>query len=276
MEEKQNGLLGAISSNPDLRDYKINKRSLKTEFPESFKLDMPAVKNQGSVCACVANSIALVAEYYCQKQYQEDEKISRGYIYGNREAPLSSTNKGMVTRYAIANFCSDGAPFEYEFPFYFEMPEIAQMVDIKKKDLQESAQRFHFTSYLKVSTEKEIKTALMSGMPIILTVKWYDDMKVKDGIITSSLSGEYGGHAIVLYGWNKDGWLIQNSWGRLWGDKGTATYPYDYPFKEAFAIVDTDDSPIEIKKPFSAKNKLARWFIRLLNKIYGLLYRIRY
>lgn len=55
---------GAEPSDPDIRDYKIAKNSLKSEFPERFELEMPKVKNQGSIGSCVAHSIALVAEYF--------------------------------------------------------------------------------------------------------------------------------------------------------------------------------------------------------------------
>lgn len=37
--------LGAESSNPDIRDYRIAKNSLESSFPESFELQMPLVKN---------------------------------------------------------------------------------------------------------------------------------------------------------------------------------------------------------------------------------------
>lgn len=36
-----------------------------------------------------------------------------------------------------------------------------------------------------------------------------------------------GGHAFVIVGYNERGFLIQNSWGREWGDGGIATVTYD-------------------------------------------------
>jgi hypothetical protein len=36
-----------------------------------------------------------------------------------------------------------------------------------------------------------------------------------------------GGHAFCLVGYNDIGFLVQNSWGTAWGDKGFATLPYD-------------------------------------------------
>ncbi len=36
------------------------------------------------------------------------------------------------------------------------------------------------------------------------------------------------GHAITIVGYNRDGFIIKNSWGKGWGDKGYATVSYDY------------------------------------------------
>jgi len=37
-----------------------------------------------------------------------------------------------------------------------------------------------------------------------------------------------GGHAVAIVGYGKDGFLIKNSWGPDWGDKGYAWISYDY------------------------------------------------
>jgi hypothetical protein len=43
-----------------------------------------------------------------------------------------------------------------------------------------------------------------------------------------SSSQDAAGHAITIVGYNKDGFIIKNSWGKDWGDKGYATVSYDY------------------------------------------------
>ena len=266
---------GAGFSDPDIRDYKIDKASLQTEFPDVFELDMPPVKNQGSINSCVAHSIALVAEYFNKKQHDIDNEISVGYIYGNRVPPLNTT-EGMITRFAISNFCVDGAPFTAEFPLHCEVPDIINEVKAQKDNLHNQASQFRFTSYVGVSKEKEIKTALMDGNPIIIAVDWQKDMKVKDGKFNSEWKEKSGGHAMVIYGWNEEGWLVQNSWGIFWGNLGKATWPYDYKIRESYAIIDTEDTHLDIKKPFKTSSKLGRFGVRILNKIYCFCYKIMY
>ena len=269
-------VFGAAFSDPDLRDYKIAKTSLQTEFPESFALDMPPVKNQGSVSSCVAHAITLVAEYFANVQHDmSDTQLSVGYIYGNRTL-LTGTSEGMCTRFAIANFCADGTPLLTDFPLHCEVPEIIDAVKAKKEELHEIATQFRFTSYLKATSEQEIKTALMNGSPLVIAVNWQKDMKVVNGIMTSEWKEKTGGHAMVLYGWTPEGWLIQNSWGEKWGTNGTVIWPYDYPIRESYVIIDTEDTPLEIKKPYKAKTKFGKWLVRVLNKVYCWGYKLYY
>lgn len=266
--------LGALFSAPDVRDYKIAKANLQHSFPETFELTMPAVKNQGAVGSCVAHSICLVAEYFNKMQYDIDNPLSVGYIYGNRVAPLN-TSPGMVTRYAISNFCADGTPYHTDFPVHCEVPDIIDEVAKVKDTLHEKARQFRFTAYVKTMQPDEIKTALMDGNPVIIAVDWYNDIILQDGVITFKDKTSLGGHAIVIYGWDERGWKIQNSWGSNWGEDGRAILPYSYPIKEAFAIIDTEKSALTIDKPCKTKTKFGNWCIRIANLIYAWWYSIK-
>jgi C1A family cysteine protease len=267
-------LLGASLSSPDLRDYKIAKTSLKTEFPETFSLIMPPVKSQGAVGACVANSIALCAEYFNRIQHGIFKSVSRGYIYGNR-IPPQTTGTGMIVRYALQTYCKDGAPLEEDFSEYCEVPQIIEKVQEVKDQLHNSATPYRFTSYIKTLKENEIKTALMDGNPVIIAVKWYDDITLKDYILTSNYEKASGAHAIVIYGWNEYGWKIQNSWGEKWGAHGCAILPYDYPISEAFAIIDTETSDLNIDKPYSSNNIFTKFWVKVCNFFYAVQFKIK-
>jgi C1A family cysteine protease len=266
---------GAGFSPPDLRDYKIAQASIGSQFPIEFELTMPSVKYQGSVSSCVAHAVCLVAEYYANLQHNIDNPLSVGYVYGNRVNGLNTT-KGMNTRKTIANFCTDGTPLASDFPLHCEVPDIIEAVEKAKDKLDEKAQQFRFTSYVSVSTVEEMKTALMDGNPIIAAVKWYDDIKVKNGIIYSEQTDTGGGHAIVIYGWDENGWKIQNSWSELWGNFGRAVWPYDLPIREGYAIIDTETSALQIDKPHKAKTKFGKWLIKVANLVYSTLYSIKY
>lgn len=268
-------VFGAIVSPPDIRDYRIASTSLNQDFPITYELDMPAIKNQGPVSSCVAHAICTVAEYYNKQQYNIDNPLSPGYIYGNRVPPLGTT-KGMAVRYAIANFCKDGAPFLTDFPLHCEVPKIIEEVEKAKPSLHEQAIQCRFTDYIKVETEREMKTALLNGHPIIIAIDWYKDMIVKKDVITSKLKDRKNGHALVIYGWNEKGWKIQNSWGDLWALDGKAIWPYDYKIREAYIIIDNETSSLQIKKPYSVNTPFGKWCVKIINNIYAFFTSIKY
>lgn len=84
----------------DGRDYIL--KAPKSALPQSFKLDMPKIKNQWSISSCVAFSLSTLLEYYAKKEHNIDTELSTDYIYGNRD---NSTHKGegMVIRDALKN-----------------------------------------------------------------------------------------------------------------------------------------------------------------------------
>jgi hypothetical protein len=70
------------------------------------------------------------------------------------------------------------------------------------------AATFRTKSYYSCKTNDDIKHALVNYGPVIISIKWYNDYKVKNGILVGGLTQDYGYHALVCYGYNKDGFLI--------------------------------------------------------------------
>ena len=244
--------LGALFSVKDVRDYRIDCASAPIEFPDEFELEMPKVKSQGATGSCVAHSISTVIEYFNNLQENSNEEMSVGYIYGNR-TNTKHTGRGMYTREAIAATCKYGDVPKELFPYNEEVPGIIEKFDAQSEELFSKGQPNRFTSYYKLSNEDEIKTSLMQNGPVIFAIKWYKDIKVVNGIITTSQKADGGGHCMVIYGWDKRGWKIQNSWSEKWANGGRAILPYDIKIKEAWGIIDTLSSTnMTVVKPYSS------------------------
>lgn len=79
--------------------------------------------------------------------------------------------------------------------------------------------------YRWASNINEIKHALLTIGPMVIGTKWYSEMMKLDnkGFIHPNGS-DMGGHAYVINGVDiKNGFFkIKNSWGRRWGENGTA------------------------------------------------------
>ena len=262
--------LGAIFSKKDVRDYKAVCCTLQeNEFPKEFKLELVRVKYQGYVGSCVAHALSTVVEYHNSKQLNDETEMSVGFIYGNRNNSLHK-GEGMVTRDALASLKNYGDVTKEQFPENEEVPNIINKFQDRLSSLYDSAQPFRISTYAKLTSESDIKTALMNNGPVIIAIDWYKDMKVKNGVLTSSFdkSLKSGGHCMVIYGWDYRGWKVQNSWGIWWGTKGCAVIPYDMKIREFWTVTDDIIEGMDIKKPFSSK--IGKIIAMIINEVLSL------
>lgn len=268
--------LGALKSSYDIRDYKLAAQNEVT-LPLEFSLTQTQIKNQGCVGSCVAHALSSVVEYFNFIQNNASDTMSTGYIYGNRRNS-SHKGRGMQVRNALSNLRNYGDVYHADFPYNLEIPEGINKFEESFEQLEDKGIPHRISSYYKLSTVDEIKYSLMHNGPVVFAIKWYCDAKVDSANILRSarLKQSYtGGHCMIIYGWNEQGWKIQNSWGVSWGDFGRAILPFDYPLEEAWGVIDNIiDTEVEIKKPFSSwvANKFAKvinFFVNLFQKFKG-------
>jgi C1A family cysteine protease len=68
----------------------------------------------------------------------------------------------------------------------------------------------------------------------------------------------------MIYGWNKQGFLCQNSFGKSWGNDGYFILPYDYIIGDARALVD-EYNPEEEALIIPKTNKFLDFWYKILN-----------
>lgn len=261
---------GALFSKPDVRDY-VAYTEL-SDFPKEFELDMPKIKNQLNVGSCVAHSLSTVVEFFNQKETGKYEEMSTGYIYGNRRL-TTHKGHGMYTKDAIRTVSKYGDVPNSYFPVNVEVPYAIEKFENEVDQIESTGYHFKFAEYFKLKDEFAIKTSIMENGPAILSMYWFDDIQVKNGVMATDcvVTDKTGGHCMVIYGWNEIGWKVQNSWGVLWGKGGNVVIPYDVRFKEVWGIKDAaSDSSLILKKPF--KTKFGEQIAKLLNYIISCVY----
>jgi C1A family cysteine protease len=263
---------GALFSKPDVRDYTASTEL--SEFPKEFELDMPKVKYQGSVGSCVAHALSTVVEYFNKKETGKYEEMSTGYIYGNRRM-TTYKGSGMYTRDAVSTVAKYGDVPNSYFPVNVEVPYAIEKFESEVSKIEPVGYYFKFAEYFKLKDEAAIKTSLMENGPVVFSMYWFDDIKVKNGVMQTDCvkTKKTSGHCMVVYGWNEIGWKVQNSWGSFWGDDGRVVIPYDVPFKEMWGIKDaTAESSLTLNKPF--KTKGGEIAAKLLNFVISIVYNI--
>ncbi|MBR2388156.1 MAG: C1 family peptidase [Clostridia bacterium] len=234
-----------VKSQYDVRDYSI---SAESDFPEAFCVDVKVpVKNQGYQGTCVAHALSSVIEYHYKRQHNTYEKFSTEFIYGYRPEGYY-VGSGMRIRDALKTIQQYGDVFVSDCHGNNDCEKAMQNVSANLDTLKELAYPHRISAYFKINSADELKTALMKHGVVVVSMNTYKGSKLVDDVYTYDSTAEHGRHCVFIYGWNEKGWLVQNSWGILYGGDGRFIIPFDYKFNEMWGIVDNITEG-ELNKP---------------------------
>lgn len=258
---------GCLPPQIDVRDYKLSKASAASVLPKKYSLDnLPKVKNQKNVGSCVAHATSSILESHDVNI--GDNTLSTNFIYGIQKQFCGHDGSGMYLRDACKIVKEYGDMLESDCSGNTEVPDCWDKAEksLTYDDRKNRAAYFKIKSYFNCSSNEEIKRAIYTYGPVLASIKWYDNYIVdNNGILCGSETGSYGYHAIMIYGWNEEGFLCQNSWGTTWGKKGRFTLPYIVKIAEAKGIVDAIDNDDNFIKP--KKNAILNTVYKIINKI---------
>ena len=267
MNEVNNFGFGAIPSSYDLRDYRISKSVdfSNIDLPEQYKIDVGYIKDQGQMGTCTAHSTATLLEYHYKKDTGFHKRMSTTFIYGLRSKVTEDPNfigEGMKIRDALKAVNRYGDVAYYVMPGNYEYDKSERIVNGIDNDTLSMAYENRVSSYYKIKNESELKYSLLNDGPVIAGMYWFDNCKLIKNVYTYDKTDTYTPHAVVIIGWDKNNWIVQNSWGKYWGDKGLFYIPikesFGGIFYEAYGVTDT------IKNIYVPPNNK---FVNILNLI---------
>lgn len=226
-------ITGSLPSPKDKRDYTISG-AIPATLPKMVDLraKFSPIKNQSPFNSCVGMALTSIVEYYNNIRTNELD-YSNGWDcsdmqiwYDARKAQgWQGANTGCYIRDALNIAVKCGVSVEQAWPFIYsnmtkEPDTVARMFQTMNK----------VKKYYACLNEEEIKATLNRGHPVIFGMKIYQDFVDngrKAGTSTyvwnkSNNQKYYGGHAMVIVGYNDDkkAFIVRNSWGILFGDKG--------------------------------------------------------
>lgn len=229
---------GWTPQGPDDRDFifSVSRRFLAT-LPTAVDMrdQCPDVYDQGRLGSCVANATGAAHEFDQIKQKRDKPFTpSRLFIYrGARE--MEGTVKqdcGCMIRDAVKYVANQGVCAETTWPY---IPE--------KFTLKPSAKAFKEASlnqalqYEAVPQDiDQLRGCLASGFPFVFGFSVFKSFEsplvAKTGKAYLPGKGDVpvGGHAVMAVGYrDRDKrFIVRNSWGSTWGQKGYFTLPYAY------------------------------------------------
>jgi len=257
MSKKQNPItqrkIARYGWSPDLPDQRDHLFSapLPKLGPLPAKVDLrkqcPKVYDQGQIGSCTANAIAGAIEFDLRKQKLADFVPSRLFIYFNERNMEHSVplDNGAQIRDGVKSANKLGVCPETEWtyddtpadPNTNVWPSGAKPAQRPTPDCYKDALNHQVVSYQRVNRDlAQMKGCLAAGYPFVFGFTVYDAFEsaavAKTGVLNMPTSAEevVGGHAVLAVGYDDvaQRFIVRNSWGAKWGQKGYFTMPYAY------------------------------------------------
>lgn len=248
--------LNASKDPVDLRDrpYLPPPVSLMEEYPSSAELSNYLVRytkaglilDQGQEGACTGFGLACVINYLLwRKQGREPEfnfqPVSPRMLYdfARRYDEYSGEDyEGSSCRGALKGWFHHGVCPETDWPYK------AQGITQPRFGYVASAIRTTLGVYYRIDVKSitDLQAAIQEVGAIYVSAFTHDGWKLKTGkgkktpasinhttvprIAFNGRASQENGHAFALVGFNGDGFIVQNSWGKSWGSGGFAVLTY--------------------------------------------------
>lgn len=212
-----------VPSSLDRRDYVIIFPPSSTTAAVDLRNELPAVYSQGSLNSCTAMAVAA--------PMHQAEMPSRLFIWYNTRAKSRNelVNAGATIRDAVKAVVKTGACREASWPY---LPD--KFDDEPPDTCYAEATNWKMELYARVNQEAgQIEGALRSKLPVIFGMRIYTSFHQArtTGMIPRPQKDEkfVGGHAMVIVGCDpvKRMFIVRNSYGPTWGDKGHCYIAYD-------------------------------------------------
>jgi C1A family cysteine protease len=191
------------------------------------------VEDQGQLGSCTANALVGALEFLELKDGAQFADLSRLFLYYNERVIEGTVNQdsGAFIRDGIKSLAKQGVCTEPEWPY-----KISRFRRKPSRACYRTAKKHRIFSYHRITTVDEMRSCLAEEFPFVFGFTVYDAFEsaavARSGVLNMPGPKEkvVGGHAVMGVGYNDRArrFVIRNSWGSDWGQKGYFTLPYDY------------------------------------------------
>ena len=214
-----------------------------TESSVDLRSGFTPIKDQGQVGACTVFSVTSIFEYILKKNAQKNPDLSEAFVYYNVRKAENKVDEDTGSSYqdVIRSIGTEGVCLEELHPYSKKINEEPSQV------AYDDAKHRRIVKALNVEIKEDsIKSAIQDGLPVAISLKVFESFSStvnsgqgsrvrSNGFVTNPTKEElasenYGYHAMVIVGYSDEHkyFVVRNSWGKAFGDKGYCYIPYSY------------------------------------------------
>lgn len=228
---------------PDQRDFLFAAITPARQLPAKVDLrpKMPFVYDQGNLGSCTGNGVAAIHHFSQIVQNKKAFVPSRLQIYYDERSLEGTTRQdsGANIRDGLKCVANKGVCPETMWPY-----DITKFANRPPRKCYLEAVKHQAIKYMSVVPSlSQLKGCLADGFPFVFGISVYESFE-SDGVaktgevpMPSTTEQMLGGHCIVAVGYDDatQRFIIRNSWGADWGDKGHCYLPYNYVTNRSLA-----------------------------------------
>ena len=227
---------GWVPDLPDTRDlmYSATRSVMKKVASKvDLRSKCPAVYDQGALGSCTANGLGAAFQFEQIKQKITNWIPSRLFIYYNERVLMNTVNSdsGAYIRDGIKTMNKQGVCAESNWPY-----DITKYTQKPPATCYSKALTNQVLSYMRINNSSltQLQSCLAEGFPFVFGFSVYESFRSinKTGVMPMPKPSEQllGGHCVMAVGYDdtKHLFIVRNSWGSAWGDKGYFYMPYAY------------------------------------------------
>jgi hypothetical protein len=210
------------------------------QMPESYDMrqNSQPSRDQGDRETCAAHAAAAIKEIQENRDSGFKEQMSTEFIYHHR---VNKPSPGMYGRDVFKILAQIGSVPERLYPGLAVEPA-AEPAPPSQAAYQLAA-NYKIATFARITTIDGLKKALLEMGPCYLQLPLFAGRpcfwRAKKGEQSSC------GHAVAVVGYDRNGFILKNSWGPHWNGDGCVTFPYsDWSIHwECWASIDEKSKP---------------------------------
>lgn len=190
------------------------------------------ISNQMSLGSCAANATADALEILLGLEKESVLQISRLFIYWNarKYEELQNKDEGTLISLALQSLVDFGVCredlWDYRIDRVFSQPTILAYKEADDNRI-DSFYRIRATGD---ELLQQVEAAIRVNHPVVFGVPVGKEMMTYSGGILQPPAESLGNHALIVVGVDSSSgaFLIRNSWGEDWGEKGHCWFSKEY------------------------------------------------